>query len=180
MSPQEANEQIILVDENDRQIGIMGKEEVHQKGLLHRAVSVFVFNSKNELLLQRRASTKYHSAGLWTNTSCTHPRPNESNKDAAERRLYEEMGMKVQLEYSFSFKYETKFKNGLIENEYDHVFQGVSDETPVLNPEEVDEWRYTPINEIVEDILLNHDSYTSWFKICLSKQIEFSSVRLEM
>ena len=135
-------EEVILVDENDIAIGSMEKLEAHQKGILHRAFSVFIFNSNNELLLQRRALTKYHSSGLWTNTCCSHPQPNEDTLAAANRRLKEEMGMQTSLTHKTSFIYKTNFDNGLTEHEFDHVFIGHTDTNPTINPEEVDSYKW--------------------------------------
>jgi len=168
----EAKEDLVLVDSNDQQLGILNKEEVHRKGLLHRAVSVFLFNSQGKLLMQQRALTKYHSAGLWTNSCCTHPRPEEETLDAAQRRLMEEMGIDTLLEYSFSFIYKTAFDNGLIEHEYDHVFIGSPDELPDINPNEVASWKYELLEDIIDDVALQPNKYTSWFRIILRELIE--------
>lgn len=162
-------DQVILVDEQDKPIGNMGKLEAHQKGHLHRAFSVFIFNSKNQLLLQRRALTKYHSAGLWTNTCCSHPRPNEDTLTAANRRLNEEMGMQTNLTHKTSFIYKTNFDNGLTEHEFDHVFIGKSDSNPIINPEEVDSFKWISLEELKANIKTNPELYTSWFKIALEK-----------
>lgn len=162
-------EQVILVDELDNAIGTMEKMEAHEKGLLHRAFSVFIFNDKGELLLQQRALTKYHSAGLWTNTCCSHPRPNESTIDAANRRLMEEMGLTCDLDHKTSFIYKTNFDNGLIEHEFDHVFFGNYDQDPTINPEEVENFVWMDVNKIMNDIEKNPGKYTSWFKIAMKK-----------
>lgn len=160
-------EQVILVDENDKPIGNMGKLEVHQKGLLHRAFSVFIFNDKGELLLQKRASTKYHSPGLWTNTCCSHPQPGEETLNAANRRLREEMGIDTILIHKTSFIYRTEFDNGLTEHEFDHVFVGQSNDHPVINKLEIDEFKWMSLNTIKEDIKNSPQNFTSWFKIAL-------------
>jgi isopentenyl-diphosphate delta-isomerase len=158
-------EKVILVDSNDKVIGEMEKLEAHQKAQLHRAVSVFIFNSKNELLLQKRAKSKYHSPGLWTNTVCTHPRPNESNEDAAERRLNEEMGIKhIKLTKLFDFIYKEEFDNGLTEYEFDHVFVGYSDALPIPEPTEVCDFLYIDRDRLLDKIQKNPDNYTVWFK----------------
>jgi len=162
-------EQVILVDENDIAIGSMEKLEAHQKGILHRAFSVFIFNNKNELLLQRRALTKYHSAGLWTNTCCSHPQPNEDTLAAANRRLKEEMGMQTALTHKTSFIYKTNFDNGLTEHEFDHVFIGNTDTNPIINSEEVDSFKWISLEELKADIKSNPKLYTSWFKIAMEK-----------
>lgn len=162
-------DQVILVDITDTPIGSAGKMEAHEKGLLHRAFSVFIFNSKNELLLQRRALTKYHSAGLWTNTCCSHPRPEENTLDAANRRLKEEMGMSAPLQHKLSFIYKTPFDNGLTEHEFDHVYFGVTNNMPEINTEEVDSYRYISINDLKNEIEKKPEQFTSWFKIVLEK-----------
>lgn len=162
-------DQVILVDENDKPIGTMGKLEVHQKGLLHRAFSVFIFNDKGEMLLQRRALSKYHSAGLWTNTCCSHPQPNEDTLAAANRRLNEEMGMKAELSHKASFIYKTPFDNSLTEHEFDHVFIGYSNSDPVINPEEVASFKWMSLESIRSEIKTNPENFTSWFKIALEK-----------
>lgn len=162
-------EQVILVDDSDLEIGVMEKMEAHRKGLLHRAFSVFVFNNKNELLLQKRALTKYHSAGLWTNTCCSHPRPNETTMDAANRRLMEEMGMKVSLTHKTSFIYKTQFDNNLTEHEFDHVYTGISDMDPDINSEEVDSFRWASLATIKEEISASPEHYTVWFRIAMEK-----------
>jgi isopentenyl-diphosphate delta-isomerase len=158
-------EQVILVNEKDEPIGLMGKMEAHEKGLLHRAFSVFVFNSKQEVLLQQRAACKYHSPNLWTNTCCSHPRVGETNQQAGERRLQEEMGLQVPLQEVFSFIYKAPFDNGLTEHEYDHVLVGYSDAQPQINPEEVASWKWLSLEAIKEDILQAPERYTAWFKI---------------
>lgn len=165
-------EQVILVDENDKPIGQMEKMEAHRKGRLHRAFSVFVFNSENELLLQQRSISKYHSGGLWTNTCCSHPRSGESNEAAAKRRLKEEMGMNCLLSYGFNFIYKAEFPDGLIEHELDHVFFGTSDQLPEINKEEVESYRYMNLTLLEEDIKRNPHLYTPWLKICIEKVID--------
>lgn len=162
-------DQVILVDEKDTPIGTMGKLEVHEKGLLHRAFSVFIFNDKNEMLLQRRALDKYHSAGLWTNTCCSHPKPNEDTLAAAHRRLKEEMGMATQLQHKSSFIYKTPFDNNLTEHEFDHVFIGHSNSDPKINPEEVDSFKWINIPDLKKEIASSPDQFTSWFKIAMER-----------
>ncbi|MFC3563398.1 isopentenyl-diphosphate Delta-isomerase [Pedobacter jamesrossensis] len=165
-------EEVILVDKNDRPTGQMEKMEAHEKGLLHRAFSVFIFNSKGELLLQQRAVNKYHSGGLWTNTCCSHPRFGEDNEGAAKRRLQEEMGMDCDLTYGFNFTYKAEFADGLIEHELDHVFFGTSDELPTINFNEVESYKYIDLKVLEEDIKTNPDLYTPWLKICLKSVLE--------
>jgi len=157
--------QVILVDNNDSEIGVEEKLAAHQKGLLHRAFSVFIFNNNHELLLQKRAVTKYHSGGLWTNTCCSHPFPNEEVADAASRRLFEEMGFKAELTYLTNFIYKAEVGDGLIENEFDHVFIGYYNGKVLFNPEEVDDFKFVNLDFIEVDILNNPQKYTVWFKI---------------
>ena len=165
-------EQVILVDENDQAIGLMEKMEAHEKGLLHRAFSIFLFNSKGEMLLQKRAASKYHSPNLWTNTCCSHPRDNESVLDGASRRLAEEMGMTCELRHAFHFIYKVAFDQGLYEHELDHVLIGTTDLVPVINPEEVEEFTYQTTDYILDQIKKYPEQYTEWFKICLTEVLK--------
>ena len=158
-------EHVILVNDKDEQIGLMAKMEAHEKALLHRAFSVFIFNDKEELLLQRRAMSKYHSPGLWTNTCCSHQRDGESNIDAGKRRLKEEMGFTCDLTEIFSFIYKAPFDNGLTEHELDHVMIGTFNEEPIINIEEVDDYKWMSLDAVKDDISLNAEHYTAWFKI---------------
>jgi isopentenyl-diphosphate delta-isomerase len=158
-------EQVILVDENDNQIGEMPKMEAHEKGVLHRAFSVFIFNKKGELMLQQRAAHKYHSPLLWTNTCCSHQRNGESNIQAGERRLQEEMGFTTSLNEVFSFIYKAPFENGLTEHEFDHVLIGYFDEEPNINKEEVEEYKWMMLEDVKAEIENNSSEYTAWFKI---------------
>ena len=160
-----SKENVILVDENDNQVGLMPKLEAHEKGLLHRAFSIFIFNSKYELLLQKRASSKYHSGGLWTNTCCSHPREGEDTSDAANRRLIEEMGIETSLRKVHDFIYKAELDNNLTEHEFDHVFYGVYNEDPVINKDEADDFKWIDMGLLNEDIKINGDNYTVWFKI---------------
>ncbi|MBG6236130.1 isopentenyl-diphosphate delta-isomerase [Pedobacter sp. CAN_A7] len=169
---------VILVDEGDNQIGTMEKQEAHLIGALHRAFSVFIFNHRQELLLQQRALEKYHSAGLWTNTCCSHPKPGESLIDAANRRLQEEMGMETALVYGFPFTYEAAFSNDLIEHEYDHVFFGQSDELPQPNPEEVAAYKYVSLSTLYQELNDNPEQYSAWLKICFNKMVEYKELKL--
>tara|TARA_R110002050_G_scaffold244268_1_gene380914 strand:+ start:71509 stop:72033 length:525 start_codon:yes stop_codon:yes gene_type:complete len=164
-------EQVILVDKNDNQIGLMEKMEAHEKALLHRAFSIFIFNSKGELLIQQRALTKYHSAGEWANTCCSHQRDGESTLEAAHRRLMEEMGFDVPLTEVFNFTYKKAFGNGLTEHEFDHVLFGHFEGEPNMNPEEVADWKYISIAQLNEEIKAFPDSYTIWLQIAL-KEVE--------
>jgi len=160
-------EYVVLVDEQDNETGVMEKLEAHEKGLLHRAISVFVFNSKGELLLQQRALGKYHSAGLWTNTCCSHPRPDEKVAEAAVRRLKEEMGLECALQEAFTFVYRSEYENGLTEHEYDHVFIGYSESMPEPDINEVHCYKYIDLQSLIEDVATNAQNYTTWFRICL-------------
>jgi isopentenyl-diphosphate Delta-isomerase len=161
-------EEVILVDERDNELGVMEKLKAHELGLLHRALSIFVFNDKKELLLQQRAADKYHSANLWTNTCCSHPRPNELPHDAANRRLMEEMGMQCNLRYTFNFTYNATLQNNLIEHELDYVFVGTTNTVPVLNPAEVSNWRYVSLENLTHEINTTPELFTEWFKICFT------------
>jgi len=162
-------EYVVLVDEQDREQGVMEKLEAHRKGLLHRAISVLVFNCEGELLIQRRASGKYHWPGIWANTCCTHPRKDESYEAAAHRRLQEEMGFDCGLEDRFSFVYRAEFTNGLIEHELDHVFIGRYDDDPVPNPEEVGGFAWKSLRVIREEIRVDPERYAPWFRIILER-----------
>lgn len=155
---------VILVDKEDRQTGVAGKMEAHLKGLLHRAVSVFIIDSDGKWILQRRALDKYHSNGLWTNTCCTHPFPGETTAEAAIRRLYEEMGIECRITDLFSFIYREKLDNELTEHELDHVFFGISDDIPEINTSEVEEWKKVTFNDLHDDIVRNPSGYTYWFR----------------
>ncbi len=162
-------EEIILVDKNDNKIGTGEKMKVHQDGKLHRAFSIFVFNSKNKMLLQKRAKTKYHCGGLWTNTCCSHPRSGESLEKATHRRLQEEMGFDCELKKIASFIYRAEFDNGLTEHEYDHIFTGRFDGEPKLNSEEADDYKWISLEELKKEIKKNPESFTVWFKIAMEK-----------
>lgn len=167
---------VILVNESDKEIGTMEKLEAHEKGLLHRAFSTFLMNSKGQMLLQQRALSKYHTPGLWTNTCCSHPAPGETIEQAASRRLQEEMGINgVKLEVLFDFIYYKKFDNGLIEHELDHVLLGEFDGEAKLNPEEAESAQWLYPQEIEEWIQLAPDQFTYWFKLAFSK-LSFKAV----
>lgn len=166
-------EKVILVNEKDEQIGLMPKMEAHEKALLHRAFSVFVFNDDNELMLQQRALNKYHSPGLWTNTCCSHQREGESNLDAGKRRLQEEMGFETELEEKTSFIYKAPFDNGLTEHELDHIMVGTYNKEPNINKSEVVAWKWMPLEAVKTDISQQPEIYTAWFKIIFDKFYTF-------
>jgi len=162
-------EYVILVNKNDMPLGTMEKMEAHEKGVLHRAFSVFVFNTQGQLMLQQRALEKYHSPGLWTNTVCSHPRVGEDVLQAAHRRMGEEMGFDCELKELFSFVYKSDVGQGLYEHEFDHVLIGVTDNQPVLNPDEAADWKYVDFDWVLKDIGINPENYTVWFKIALAE-----------
>ena len=166
-------EKVILVNENDEQIGLMPKMEAHEKALLHRAFSVFIFNNENELMLQQRALNKYHSPGLWTNTCCSHQRDGETNLEAGKRRLQEEMGFVTNLKETTSFIYKAPFDNGLTEHEYDHVMVGYYNDDPEVNPEEVASWKWASLEVVKVDIITQPHLDTEWVKIIFDKFYEF-------
>ena len=162
-------EQVILVDESDRQLGLMPKMEAHEKGVLHRAFSVFLFNDDNELMLQQRAAHKYHSPLLWTNTCCSHQRDGESSIEAGKRRLMEEMGIEAELTEATTFIYKAPFDNGLTEHELDHILTGRFNGEPSINREEVVSWKWMALEDVKSDMMENPDLYTAWFKIIFDK-----------
>lgn len=162
-------DKVILVDELDQEIGEKDKMKAHLDGDLHRAFSIFIFNSNNELLLQKRALSKYHSPGLWTNTCCSHPQPGFSMENCLNKRLFEEMGMTCELNPWFTFQYRAEFENGLIEHEFDHVFKGFSDELPVLNPDEASEYQYITIEILRKELIVSPDKYTAWLKLIIDR-----------
>jgi len=168
---------VVLVDLTDEEIAVMDKMEAHIKGLLHRAFSVFIFNDKNELLLQQRAITKYHSPGLWTNTCCSHPQAGENVKQSAMNRLEDEMGFQTDLTKSFDFIYKADVGDGLTEHEFDHVFTGIFNEQPRINKNEVSAFKWMKLEDIVNDIVLNPALYTVWFKIIFDKYLNHLKVK---
>jgi len=160
---------VILIDRKNRKIGIEEKLKAHREGKLHRAFSIFVFNSKGELLIQRRVKEKYHSGGLWANTACSHPKPNESYSCAVHRRLKEEMGFECKLKKLFCFFYKAKFENGLIENEHDCVFIGKFDGKIKPNKKEVMNYKWISMEELKKDAKKNPSKYAIWLRIALRK-----------
>jgi len=166
-------EKVILVNELDEQIGLMPKLEAHQKAVLHRAFSVFILNDKKEIMLQQRAQHKYHSPLLWTNTCCSHQREGETNIQAGNRRLFEEMGFETEIKELFHFIYKAPFDNGLTEHELDHVMVGYYNDAPQINPEEVEDWKWMKIEEVKNDMLIHPEIYTVWFKIIFDEFYHF-------
>lgn len=160
---------VILVDENDNEKGTMEKLEAHKKAILHRAISVFICNSRGEWLLQRRALNKYHSKGLWTNACCSHPFPGETSLDAANRRLMEEMGLETSLKELFHFTYKAELDNELTEHELDHVFLGITDDDPVINTEEVNDWKRISYKQLQNEIDKMPEQYTVWFRMIFQR-----------
>ena len=160
-------EVVILVDEKDKQVGVGEKLETHRKGILHRGFSVFIFNSKGEMMLQKRAMTKYHGAGLWSNACCGHPRPNEDLMVAMKRRLREEMGFGCELQRMFEYVYKVNLDKGMMEHEFLHVYKGVFDGTPKVNPEEADDWKWISMEELRDDLKKHFEKYSAWFKLSL-------------
>ena len=172
-------EKVILVDEHDDMIGIMDKMAAHKQGQLHRAFSVFIFNSKGEMLLQQRAMNKYHSAGLWTNACCSHPVPGEKTEDAATRRLMEELGFETPIEKIFDFTYKAEFENGLTEHEFDHVFAGEYEGELKLNAGEVSDACYKDISEIKSMLQTHPQKFTAWFHIAFPRIEEWWASRYQ-
>lgn len=162
-------EMVVLVNEQDEKIGLMPKLEAHQKGILHRAFSVFIFNDKQQLLLQQRALSKYHSPGLWTNTCCSHQRDGETSIQAGERRLQEEMGFTAPLKAATTFIYKAPFDNGLTEHELDHILIGYFNGIPKINKDEVEAYQWKSLASVNKDIKQNPELYTVWFKIIFEK-----------
>lgn len=160
-------EHVILVDENDNEVGTMEKMEAHRKGVLHRAFSILLFDEAGRMLIQKRANDKYHSGNLWTNACCSHPLPGESLDQAARRRLREELGIEGNPEHRYSFIYRAELDDNVIEHELDHVFVGTFDGTPEINEEEISDWKYVKMDWLKEDINRNPDAYTEWFKIII-------------
>ncbi|NLI91465.1 MAG: isopentenyl-diphosphate Delta-isomerase [Peptococcaceae bacterium] len=160
---------VILIDDQDQEVGTMEKMEAHRKGLLHRAFSIFVFNSEMKLLLQKRAKSKYHSHSLWTNTCCSHPRPDEDLISAARRRLMEEMGFICELNEIFVFQYKAELDNHLIENEIDHVLVGKYDGNPTPNPDEVSDYAWISLSDLVNLVRDHPQEYTYWLKKSLDR-----------
>ena len=168
-------ERVVLVDTTDQQIGTEEKIKAHKEAKLHRAFSVFVFNSKGEILLQQRAASKYHGGGLWSNACCSHPREGETVEVAAHRKLQQEMGFDTELKKMFDFIYKVPFENGLWEHEFDHVLIGRWDGSPQVNLEEVQAWKWVSPEELKQDVAAHPKQYTEWFKIVLEKVLAYQS-----
>ena len=170
-------QEVVLVNDRDEPIGIMEKMEVHRRGLLHRAFSIFIFNAKGEMLLQQRAKGKYHSAGLWTNACCSHPLPGELTQKAVTRRLQEELGFVTPLEKIFDFIYQATFDNGLTENEFDHVYVGNYEGIIKPDPNEVSDYCFKSIDEIESSLRSHPAKYTHWFHISLPRVLSWMETR---
>jgi isopentenyl-diphosphate delta-isomerase len=169
-------EQVILVDTNDSEVGVMEKMEAHKQALLHRAFSVFLFNKQGKMLLQQRAFSKYHSPGLWTNTCCSHPRPGETLDHAVTRRLQEEMGIEATVTKAFDFIYKAALPNELSEHEFDHVYIGQYDGEVMPNPLEVGNFVYQSIEEVKSNLESHPDKYTVWFQIAFPKVAQWYEI----
>lgn len=172
MTTDQLEERVILVDISDRQIGTAEKLAAHRQGQLHRAFSIFILNSQGQLLLQKRAKHKYHSGGLWTNTCCSHPRPDETLSIATQRRLQEEMGITCDLQELFNFIYRAELDHDLIEYEFDHVFVGYSDRHPIINPNEAEDWQWIDLEKLQKDIQAHPEDYTYWLRDCCDRFIK--------
>lgn len=168
----QVEDELILVDEKDNEIGFLPKLEVHRKGLLHRAFSVLIFNSQREMLIHQRAADKYHSANLWTNACCSHPRKGEKTEDAAHRRLNEEMGFDCELKFAYTFIYKTVLENKLFEHELDHVYIGEYNGVPSPNPEEASGYKWVRLSELRNDILAHPEKYTYWFRLIVNEHLK--------
>lgn len=165
-------DKVILVDKKDKILNLKNKQYVHIKGLLHRAISVFIFNKKNELMIQKRSAIKYHSSLLWANTCCGHPRYDEFILQAAHRRLKEEMGFDCLLKQKFYFTYKSKLDNGLIEHEFDYVFLGRYEGNPNINYNEVADWRWISLKKLIKEINYNKNKYVIWLRIIIDKYLD--------
>lgn len=176
-------QEVILVNESDEAIGVMEKMEVHRKGLLHRAFSVFIFDSRGRMLLQQRSAEKYHGAHLWTNACCSHPYPGEPVEEAAKRRLREELGFVTELQEVFSFTYRAEVENGLVEHEFDHVFAGRYEGEISPDPHEVSDYTFEDIMQVRENLSSYPEKFTSWFRIAFPKiekwwQLQYAAKRV--
>jgi isopentenyl-diphosphate delta-isomerase len=171
--------EVVLVNSMDEVVGTMEKMAAHLSGELHRAFSIVIFNEKGEMLIQKRADTKYHSAGLWSNACCSHPALGETIEEAAKRRLKEELSLSADVEFQFSFEYKTVFQNGLIENELDHVLVGFSNSKGIINKAEVSALKFVPVLDLLSDMETNPSNYSEWFKIIIFKHWDKISNSLE-
>ncbi len=161
-------EKVVLVNEKDQEVGSMDKLEAHVRGILHRAFSILIFNSKGEMLIQKRAGSKYHSGGLWTNACCSHPLPGEQLETATRRRLLYEMGIDAPTSFAYKFIYKTQLDSNLTEHELDHVFVGTYDGEPNVNPDEVEDWRFVSLPDLRQDVAARPEQYTYWFRMILN------------
>jgi isopentenyl-diphosphate delta-isomerase len=167
------SDHVILVDENDREIGVADKLQAHRLRQLHRAFSIFIFNEGGKLLLQKRARQKYHSGGLWTNTCCSHPAPGAELLQQARHKLQQEMGFACDLKHVLSFRYTAEVDNGLYENELDHIFVGTYNGEPAINPAEVEAWQWVDWSELKQDIQLHPERYTYWLSLAIERLEEW-------
>jgi len=170
-------ENVILVNERDEETGIMEKMEAHEKALLHRAFSVFIFNEEGQMLLQQRAARKYHSPSLWTNACCSHPKPGELTADAAKRRLHEELGFETELEKIFEFTYKVNFDNGLTEYEFDHVYIGFYNGAIKPNPNEIADYCYKSMEDVQQSLESHPHKYTVWFALAFPRILDWWKLR---
>lgn len=161
-------EHVIIVDKNDKELGKCCKQKAHKQAIRHRAFSIFIFNSKGQLLIQKRHPKKYHSGGLWSNSCCSHPTPGQTTDDAANMRLKEEMGIHCTIRKVSSFSYLSKVGDNIFEHEYDHIYSGISDETPQLNHDEAIDFKWVGIRDLLSDMTSNKASYTTWFKMIMN------------
>ncbi|MGI0116624.1 isopentenyl-diphosphate Delta-isomerase [Zooshikella sp. RANM57] len=171
MKLKQDNTKVILVDEKDNEVGTIDKLEAHVLGLLHRCFSIFIVNSKGDILIQKRSASKYHSPGIWSNTCCSHPLPGESTLHAAHRRLYEEMGVDTSLKEVLTLIYKFELRCGLIEHEFNHVLLGVTDRMPRVNPSEVDDWKWCDPRKLLNDAIENSEKYSEWMTLILNRLI---------
>ena len=171
-------ELLVLVDAEDKEVGLMEKMEVHRCGLLHRAFSVLLYNEQGEMLLQQRALLKYHGGGLWTNACCSHPKPGEKLEDAVNRRLKEELGLTSDCRKIHHFIYRAELDNGLIEHEFDYIFVGLAKDTPQINEEEVADWKFVNVGLLKKDIQNYPQHYTPWFKLIMEQMANIPDIDL--
>jgi isopentenyl-diphosphate delta-isomerase len=172
-------ERVILVDENDRALGVLEKQRAHEEGKLHRAFSIFIFDAKGRMLLQKRSGTKYHSGGLWSNACCGHPRPGEETHAAARRRLFEEMSLNCELREAFTFLYRVSFDNNLTEHELDHVLIGECEDVPAPDPAEVEDWKWLTLPDLQNEMRERPEDFTYWLKTAIRRS-EWDDLHVSM